>query len=90
MILISGSSTILNFFFTSSIVKLINFSISKLESPWFSIKLQCFFENLTLPKFFLSQPLFCINSHALIFESGFLNVLPPVFIFDGCAISFFF
>ena len=93
IISISVSSFIPVFDFTLFSINRISFNMSLKDAfPSLIKKLQCFCEIVASPKDVLNGTDFLINSQTflVVWFSGFLNVLPPVLILDGCAISFFF
>ena len=65
---------------------------SKEALPVLTKKLQCFFEIDASPKDVSSGTDFFINDQTFSEDCslGFLKVLPPVLIFEGCEIFFFF
>ena len=64
----------------------------KVAFPLLIKKLQCFSEIAASPNEVFNGTDFCINcqTFSCVLSIGFLKVLPPVFIFDGFDISFFF
>ena len=65
---------------------------SKDALPLLIKKLQCFCEIAASPKDLFSGTDFSISCQTFsdVWSKGFLNVLPPVLIFEGCEVCFFF